>query len=384
LHKGPGVVGFRCLKLPTVQTRLSFQLVAAKSDQSLSGLQIHVSPTAFAKAEPADVVKLSVDAKGRAQTAKIFNHVAFVRVLSGSSILAEFPVALVDDRTITCRVSASAELAKEAQLEFRQHQWFKRILEDLYIASDRASLLKAELGKSPETALELAKTGLGSLEMELKSLNLERIDLEAEAEKASVALDLKEGLQGMDELGVRKQQLAKFIGDVEKFIKQDKETKELKTLLAQAALLEEQADYDQAIDVYKKVLAVRKDEKEVQGHLNKLQADWTKERGPEHKKARAFVYEEWPEKFDTAQLKANLVKAKAALALFKQTNDRLTPRKMLQANLAHGVSLKNRLDVLKNAAINEDNRTEKNTILKLASELRELHAEVRAWVEAKK
>jgi len=53
----------------------------------------------------------------------------------------QLPVALVDDRPITCRVHVSNELAKEAQLELRHHQWLKRILEDLLSASDRASLL---------------------------------------------------------------------------------------------------------------------------------------------------------------------------------------------------------------------------------------------------
>src|SRR5207247_1729133 len=147
----------------------------------------------------------------------------------------------------------------------------------------------------------------------------------------------------------RKQQLAKFIDDVKEFIKYDAETKKLKTLLAQAGLLEDQAEYEQALDIYKKVLKIRPNEKDVHAHLQKLQADWNEERGLDHKKAREFVYEIWPQKMDTAELKANLPKAVAAFMLCKKTGDRLTPRKMLQANLAHGVGLKNRLEVLKNA-----------------------------------
>jgi hypothetical protein len=61
----------------------------------------------------------------------------------------------------------------------------------------------------------------------------------------------------------------------------------------------------------------------------------------------------------------------------------LTPRKMLQANLAHALELKKRLEVLKQAAPTEDNRNEKKAILHLTEELRDLHTAVRAWVGTK-
>ena len=86
------------------------------------------------------------------------------------------------------------------------HQWLKRSLEDQYIASDRASVLQAELGKSPVSPLQLAKSGLETMESEWHLLNKERISLEADAEKAKVVLDFKEGQQGLKELSQRQKQ----------------------------------------------------------------------------------------------------------------------------------------------------------------------------------
>ncbi len=384
LNAGPGVLGYRCVTLATVPSKLSFQLLAASSDQPLSGLQIHASPEPFsAQGKPKSAEELSVDAQGRAHGKKVFGGIAFVRVLNGSTILAEFPVALVDHQPITCRVSVSAAAAKEAQLEFRLHQWHKRILEDLYLATDRSSLLKSALAKSPDQALQLAKSGLETIADEIGSLQQEQFDLADEAEKAKVTLDLSGGKQGLKELGARKKQIAKFIDDVQKFIKEDAETKKLQSKIVQAQLLEEQAEYDQAIEIYKKVLAERPDEKNVASHLQKLQSDWLKDRGPEHKKARDFVYETWPEPMGTFELKAKLPQAKQSLALFAKTGDRLTPRKMLKAALAHALSLKKRLDALKLAAVTEDNRNERKTILALTEQLQLLYNETRAWVDGK-
>jgi hypothetical protein len=132
------------------------------------------------------------------------------------------------------------------------------------------------------------------------------------------------------------------------------------------------------------VVASRPGEKDVQAHLKKLQDDWNKDRGEEHTEVRKFIYDLWPDKMETAELRINLTKARAAFDLCKKLGDRLTPRRMLQANLAHGVSLKNRLEVLKRAPASEDNRTEITTIGRLAGELRDLHNDVRAWVEGKK
>lgn len=384
LQMGPGVLGYRCTRLATRKSKLSFHLVAATSDQPFSGVQIHVSPVPFDEPDAqTKSSKISVDARGKAQTPTAFADVAFVRVISGVTILAEFPHAIVDAKTVTCRVSPDLAAVKEAQLELRLHQWLKRILEDLSLASDRVKLLKEELDKSPEQALQLAKLGADSITAELKSLNKERLDLEIAAEKAKVKLSLEDGQQGLKELAGRQKELDKFINDLEIFIKEDATTKKLKTMLAQGALLEEQAQYDQAIEVYKKVLEIRSGEKEVKAHLDQLQADWNKVRGEAHQKARDFIYLTWPQKMDTATLKVNLAEAKKAFAICKQTEDRLTPRKMIPANLEHVLELKKRLDVLQRSSATEDNRNEKKAIAKLAAELQDLHQEVRAWVEVK-
>lgn len=373
---------YRCLKLNTIKTELSFHLVAERTDQPLSGLQLHVSPVDFDdNSAKKDSVELSVNAKGRVRTDVPFKRVAFVRVVDGVTILAEFPVAIVNQKVITCRIEPSLEATKEGRIARRHIRWLKRIYEDLYLASSRVQILKAELDKSPEKALTLAKKGIATLETELKHLRQERMALEAAADKGHVKLDLGDGNERIGELRQRKEELANFIDDLKALIKEDAQTKQLKTMLAQARLLEEQAKFVEAIDVYQQIVDIRPKETEVKEHLQMLKTQWYLDRGKAHQEAREFVMQTWPKKMTTAELKAQLPKAVAAFAVLKKNNDRLTPRKMIAADLSHAIQLKKRLEVLDRSSSSEDNRNEAKLIAELGTQLRDLHNEVQAWVK---
>src|SRR5205807_2045653 len=108
--------------------------------------------------------RLATDRDGMVPASgETYNHVAFVRVLSGGRVRAQIPVALVSEHTVDCLVSVSAEVEAQGQREARKERWLRRIYDGLRAATDRVSELN-DLGKQGkrQDALERGREGLVS------------------------------------------------------------------------------------------------------------------------------------------------------------------------------------------------------------------------------
>jgi hypothetical protein len=373
LQDGPGTLGYRGLRLGTTTAPLRLRLLDEKTFAPLDGLAVHVSHGGFG--EPG--VELTTGADGLVVTPDAYAGVAFVQVLVGKDVKVQIPVEIVDDRTVVCRVSISKEDFVKSRLDLRREGWLRRIYEELRLANDRVARLNALLEKAPEEALQAARQGQKGLTRALTSLRAE----EDELRRAADGLDLGEGDQRLRELGEQRDRLGKFITNLEGVIREatSQKAKDLKMMVQRASLLESQADYPQAIALYRKILDVSPKESNVRARLEKLEREW-EPKGPDHEQARKYIYDAWPKKMDTAALKAALPEAWKALRVCQKAGDKLAPRKMLGADLAHASQLKDRLAALRKAPEREDTRTETRTILELAAELQRLHAEVSAYV----
>jgi hypothetical protein len=383
LQDGPEILGYRCLRLTTITAPLRLRLIDKKTLAPLDGLQVHVSRTGFGSA-PAE---LTSGADGMVVSRDAYPGVAFVQVLSGKKVKVQLPVEIVDDRIVVCRVTIDEEAADKERLGLRHERWLRRLYEELRLADQRVTRLNAMLEKSSEEALKEARAGLQGLSKEIDGLTGEGGELRAAAAKeAPGTLDLGEGDQRLRELRERREQLAQFVRRLDEVIQeaQGEKAKALRTLLERAALLESQADYEEAIRLYQKVLAESPGQANasVRAHLEDLQRAW-KLQGPEHAKARQLIYGTWPKKMDTAGMKASLPQAWQALRECQKAGDRLSPKKMLPADLAHASWLKDRLEVLRRTPDREDSRAEAKLILQLAEDLRRLHAEVSTFVKDK-
>ena len=141
-----------------------------------------------------------------------------------------------------------------------------------------------------------------------------------------------------------------------------------------------QADFDQAIRLYEKVLKERPDSVAVKTQLDQLKAAWAI-KDKDHEQARQFIYDTWPS-LDLHGLKANMAKAKEMLARCQSAGDTKTPLKLVLANVNHATALAKRLEVLRKAPVDtEDNRTEIKSLVQLADDLRELQQKALAWVK---
>ena len=89
---------------------------------------------------------------------------------------------------------------------------------------------------------------------------------------------------------------------------------------------ERQADYEKAIETYEKILDEAGEWKEIHERLDKLKKEW-EPKGEKHREARDFIYQKWT-KLDTPGLKAEMEKAKQALAECKHAGDKIGPQSL--------------------------------------------------------
>ena len=370
-----GTLGYRCLKLTTAKAPIRLRLIDDKSLEPQAGVQVHVFQGSSAKPR-----ELTTNQEGLAISKESYAHLALVKVIGGGGTRAQFPIEIVDERIIVCRLSSAAAGQSLDSLQARKDLWLGRLYDNLNLAAERVPELNALLAKSLDGALAGARTGLKDMDAELAALTVERDQLVRQGKEHKVALDLGDGPRLLDDLRQRHSALAEFSKRLEKAIEKSEETRRLVQSLERARLREAEADFDQAIALYKKIVETSPDQKKVLDHLEDLKKAWTT-KSPEHVKAREFILQVWP-RLDVAALKANLPQAEKAFALCRQNQDRLTPRKLLLANLVHAANLKKRLDVLKRQGT-QDSRAEAKTIAAVAEGIRQLHAEASAFVNEK-
>jgi hypothetical protein len=372
----PGAAGFRCLKLATVEAPLRLRLVDLKTHLPLNDVQVHVSRTGFEGAPH----KMTPD-RGVVKTEESYAHVAFVKVLVGLDEQAHFPVEILGDGTVECAVGVRPGAEVLGSMELRRERWLRRIYDSLRVSADRVAEINAQLAKSREEALANAREGVQSLKDDVASLSEERDQLRKAAAKLPPGrLDIGEGEQYLRELERRGADLDRFAKRLEENIKDEKDPKkqELKTMLERARLLEGEAEYDQAIDLYEKVLEASPNEPKVKQYVEGLKKAWAV-RSPEHREARRFIYEDWSKKLDPAELSRLLDKARAAFTECRQANDPRSLLKLLRADVVHAATLNERLEVLRRQA-SEDNKNEAKTIGDVVEVLKQLHQEVGVYV----
>jgi hypothetical protein len=373
---GPGT-GYRCVQLRTTQGPLRVRLVNEKTQEFLSSLRVIVSANDDFKGK----VEQGTTFKGLFEAQGPFHNVAYVKIQTGEVTLVQFPVPIMDDRTVVCRMSPDTVAMKQGELERRKAQWIRWHVEARALADQQRIEFNSAM-KSPDEALKVGRGHLSAMEVEMARLASEQEDLENLAKKTKIKMDLGVGIHLASELAERQKEFAKYLDDLDRRLKEanSEETKELIAKITRAQLMEKQADFDKAIEQYEVVLKV-KDSADVKARLDQLRTAWAI-KSKEHGEARRFLYDVWPS-LDLTALHANIGKAKDCFSTCKEVGDRLTPRKLVQVNFQHASVLVKELEVLRRAPDKADNHAKLQAMTELASRLRALENEVEAWLEAK-
>jgi hypothetical protein len=308
-------------------------------------------------------------------TPNSYAHVAFVTVYSGGAAQAAFPVAIEDDLIVPYRMDLSAEDIAAGDDAAQRDRWVERTRETLDVIRGRFKL--NDVG-TPQAILALARQAVKTIPTEIARLTEERKELLVAAGQRARKLDLSEGDANIRRLEAAQARYARDIPDMEDAIQQNAVTQRLRTVLVRARALEGQAEFAEAIKLYESVLAQRPDSQEVKAHLEKLRAAW-QTRDNDHVKAREFIYQEWL-RVEPAALKIEVERAFKALAVCRAHGDRLTVRKLRHVNEQHAAQLTGHLKAVSREADSEDSRARTNNLLAAGARLRQLQAEVTAFL----
>jgi hypothetical protein len=386
LKKGPGVLGYRCLRLGTTTAPVHLRLVNSKDMMPLAGQAVAVSGGDFNSKSKEE---RSTRADGSLITRDVFSHIALVRVLDvGGEVRAQIPVEILGDRTVVLSVDRQAE--SEGQFVLTR----KRLVGRLYESIQKVGELFLEVNqkieaRSSQEALEAAERGLKAMDADIANFNEEMISLKKAAQEApkgrASPLDLTEGEKRLQELKSKREELHRFSTNLTKALQEanSPENQQLRSQIAQAQLAESNGEFDQAIQLYETILQKGGDQAaRISEHLKKLKASWAI-KDERHRLARDFIYRDWS-KYATAQeMKKHLPDARKAFQICKNAEDKLSPLKLLKANIAHTVQLNKESEGLEPEK-NEDDRVKFQTIADVADELKKLTEEINSFLNERK
>lgn len=392
LDEGPGVQGYRAVRLDTTKGPLRLRIMdaTAKAPTPKANLQIHVRKHSFA-GEDGSRVEGATDADGYFSTERsadrgVYDGVAFVSVLSDNQVRAQVPVAMIDDRPVIVAVSITAEAG--LQLIVRRDLWERQIYEGLLVLADLLKDLDAMLQKGGQKAMALEKAEVAATRLRDDLIRFgeqkDRLLADAKEQKVEAKLDLRDGEQRLAQLRSGQEKLQRFIGGLKQVLAEenDPKRKEAKEKVARAQLMEEEANYDKALELLKEAIDSKQlNDPELQKRYDNLKKAW-EPKGEKHAAARAYIYQVWPA-LEVSKLRGALPDVRKALETCKEVGDTMAPRKFLFATIGHVAKLKETLGGLDPEG-NDDDRDTAKTIADLTEDLNKLARDVSDFLEKKK
>ena len=381
--------GYRCVKLGTVSAPLRLRLLQALpnggSGPLKDSLTVQIRHNGFSGDDLNKIEKRTEAADDSVDTTGdkngVFANAAFVSVYSvDEAPRARIPVPLLDDQPIALAVNVAADagsLAPFRKADWERHvdeawqeqnEWFRKINDLAAKPDQRAAAMQAiaeAIQSGREDSARLAK---------------ERDDLAKDGPVNLPGADerLKKVREGVAELQTFLDKLKKI--DAEE---NDPQKQKLRALWEQGLRLEGDEEMDKAIALFegmlKEPIADEALKDRVQAKLDDLRKRWDP-KNPEHRAARAFIYNVWPT-LDDAGLKEHLEDARGAYVACKAVGDMISLRKLLRATVAHAVRMKGELDQLK-PDVNIDDEKPAKLIKELSESLGKLARDVKETLDA--
>jgi hypothetical protein len=382
LPRAPSVLGYRCLKLGTTQALVRLRVVANdKLHTPLNGQPVRFS--ARGSDQEASRDRTSTGPDGLVQSQRSYANVAFVSIYEGASLLARVPVEIVEGLAVTCPVFTGPAAEAKGQLYARRSRWLRQLYDVSLMADTLVQELNAMAGEPSEKRLARAQEGLTALQADMGNLLSERDSLRTEAAgqlPKGTPLLLKEDEEHLQVLQKRRKELENYIAQLQQIITEEQNPKrrEWKDMVARADLLERDAEFEKAIELYERVLKEGGDDPRLREKLNTLKQAWGRN-SEAHSKARAFIYDIWPRQETAAQMDSRLSEAHKAFQACKEAGDILSPQKLLKTCVEHTARLAKEADGLRPEAREDDRRTAE-TIIKLTEALKKFNEQVKDYL----
>jgi hypothetical protein len=377
-----GELGFRCIRLATIVGPMRLRLVDDRGQPHTRTLQVRVHPEKFlTDINPQEEV-LEPERGGLYTSKRSYENMCYVRVVTGTQMIARIPVEILDDRPVTVEVGLSLEQEVRGQLMYKRSELRRMYDEAVYVHLNAALSEIAALQKSGknEAAAKRAKENSLTLDDDIKRLSTQMSEIKEEAENAKVTIDLKDCEDLSKKLLVRQTDLYQKIGALDEQIRAANDPtvlaakKKFNDSLVRATALIDSNEYDQAIAQYQTIIKEFGEDPNVRKKLEELEALW-KVHSPDQAAARKFLYDEWAKAKTVAEIETKLPLMKKHLQVLAREKDRLALIKMQNAQIEVGKILR---DEIQAAAQNPDDKDKVEKIKKLGTEFDALSAEIEA------
>jgi len=373
----PSGHAYRCMKLGTTRGPLRIRVVTAGASKLTPepNLEIHVRKNGFKQDEKPEQGVTDVQGFFNTEQRKVlYDNVAFVSCMVNNAVRAQFPVPIFDERVTLCPVTINQDA--KTQLAAAQRLWEEAMLEaDLRQVKLFVELRKSDAGNR-QAALDLAEEGLKRLDTDLLEFEKKRAELIRRKMAESA------GEPRLKDLREKRDKLKTFVANQADILKaeNDPSRKEILELVNQAQLLEGEAEFGKALEVYAKVLAKIADAnlkdpklKDYVTHVEQLKANWAV-KDAAHDAARKFIYDDWPV-LDTDELNTGVGKARTMLEVCRKAGDKLSPQKLAKVALSHQGKLNQKRSEL-NTDLNTDDVKAAKDIEAVLDDLAKLLGEV--------
>lgn len=374
------VAGFQAIRIDTCSGRFRLRLVDAESGLPVQSCQVYANDTGFDDMSDASPLG-PPDRHGCVVAARPFQHLAYIRITQSGGSVSRIVLPITDAWCEqVCKLRVEERAAQRGDFE-RQVTALTQDVQVLEGMLDQHVRLLNQLNekKQYEEALKQVRRSVGSVGPLLETARGDVADLSAEAAELNVASDRRLAWAG--EQVARIGERIGGLHDMEVKLEQTiEETVACNLAAVQARLAEDlvnQGDVDQAIANYRE--AVRLCPRAgFQQRLHQLIRTW-EIKDDDHRKARAFVCQVWPEVAIT-ELRRRQPEAEAAFRKLVQVGDYLTARRLLKATGEHLRELADLVDMLSGRSAEVD-RKECREYIELTDKIARFQLDVGAYLK---
>ena len=348
-QKGPrNHIGFRCMKLGTVEGPLVIKLVGANNPAMLGSVRVVATEKGFNATEDNGN---RLDFKdGLFWLARPLSNVACVTAFVGTSAnIKRFPVPILSSDVVTLPFEIQEGAEELAEFSLLARAVINRLADarqaQAICFEATARLIKIQRNTE---ALARAKGGRQAAESARISIkeDLEILQKKAEtmANAASVAEFITTITRNLSALEKFNEQLSEHIKTLELVVKRENDPasvakeNEVRTKEALIQLLLSRGEIDEALNVYDQLLTILPMDAGVKAAKEKLQAEW-KPKNDEHAKARAYLLKNWPAVSTIPEYRDSLPELTRSIDVCKKNGDKFTLRKLLMIFSSAAVKL---------------------------------------------
>lgn len=384
-RRGPRIVGFQALRMPTHAGRVNLRLVDQATGAPVQAATVYASDRGFDAIEDSDVVG-SPDTSGRVASARTFNQVAYIRIRQGAASAIDFPLPITaEECDAVCRLPVDRAATKkgdfERELAYRVDD--VRALEAV-LAQRIRRINETNSHKRYEEAERISRQTLTSLNTQLFSLKRDIGILNQAAKELGQEKNARLGWLDEHLAEIRRQHeaLQTLSANLARTIQKNDAQGRANVLIELGNQSLRAGNIDDALDKYTLALGEQPDQPPLAELLAKLKQEW-KVNTPEQEAARKFIYQVWPglPGVELPSVDAKLPEAEQALEQLKKADDRLAALKLLKVNEQHLAGLERLVEQLAGKT-GEQDQAEHEKYAKLVERLADLQRRTAEFCQA--